>query len=74
MRIAILGAGQLGLYLTQRLSLDHQVSVIDLDEEKLGFISSAFDVQTIIVDVTKPNIMMEANFKNTDMINSCDIK
>ncbi|AEE26240.1 Trk system potassium transporter TrkA [Francisella hispaniensis] len=68
MRIAILGAGQLGVYLTQRLSLDHQVSVIDLDEEKLGFISSAFDVQTIIGDVTKPNIMMEANFKDTDMI------
>ncbi|ALB01533.1 potassium transporter TrkA [Francisella persica ATCC VR-331] len=68
MRIAILGAGQLGVYLTQRLSLDHQVSVIDLDKEKLGFISSAFDVQTIIGDVTKPNIMMEANFKDTDMI------
>ncbi len=68
MRIAILGAGQLGVYLTQRLSLDHQVSVIDLDEEKLGFISSAFDVQTIIGDVTKPNIMIEANFKDTDMI------
>lgn len=68
MRIAILGAGQLGIYLTQRLSLDHQVSIIDLDEEKLGFISSAFDVQTIVGDVTKPNIMMEANFKDTDMI------
>lgn len=68
MRIAILGSGQLGVYLTQRLSLDHQVSVIDLDEEKLGFISSAFDVQTIIGDVTKPNIMIEANFKDTDMI------
>lgn len=68
MRIAILGAGQLGVYLIQRLSLDHQVSIIDLDEEKLGFISSAFDVQTIIGDVTKPNIMMEANFKDTDMI------
>ncbi|KEI35802.1 Trk system potassium uptake protein TrkA [Francisella sp. W12-1067] len=68
MRIAILGAGQLGVYLTQRLSLDHQVSVIDLDEEKLGFISSAFDVQTIIGDVTKPNIMVEANFKDTDML------
>lgn len=68
MRIAILGAGQLGIYLTQRLSLDHQVSIIDLDEEKLGFISSAFDVQTIVGDVTKPNVMMEANFKDTDMI------
>ncbi|AXA33952.1 MULTISPECIES: Trk system potassium transporter TrkA [Francisella] len=68
MRIAILGAGQLGIYLTQRLSLEHQVTVIDLDEEKLGFISSAFDVQTIIGDVTKPNIMNEANFKDTDMI------
>ncbi|MDE4971819.1 NAD-binding protein, partial [Francisella tularensis] len=53
MRIAILGAGQLGVYLTQRISLDHQVYVIDLDEDKLGFISSAFDVQTIIGDVTK---------------------
>lgn len=68
MRIAILGAGQLGVYLTQRLSLDHQVSIIDLNEERLGFISSAFDVQTIIGDVTKPNVMMEANFKDTDMI------
>lgn len=68
MRIAILGAGQLGVYLTQRLSLDHQVSIIDLDEERLGFISSAFDVQTIVGDVTKPKIMMEANFKDTDMI------
>ena len=68
MRIAILGAGQLGIYLTQRLSLDHQVTVIDLDEEKLGFISSAFDVQTIVGDVTKPNIMNEANFKDTDLI------
>ena len=68
MRIAILGAGQLGIYLIQRLSLDHQVSVVDLDDEKLGFIASAFDVQTIIGDVTRPNVMMEANFKDTDMV------
>ena len=68
MRIAILGAGQLGVYLTQRLSSNYEVSVIDLDEEKLGFISSAFDVQTIIGDVMKPHIMSEANFRDTDII------
>ncbi|MFC4891811.1 Trk system potassium transporter TrkA [Pseudofrancisella aestuarii] len=68
MRVAILGAGQLGVYLTQRLSHEHDVCIVDLDEEKLGFIASAFDVQTVCGDVTKPNIMMEANLKDTDMI------
>lgn len=68
MRIAILGAGQLGVLFNSKTKFGPSISVIDLDEEKLGFISSAFDLQTIIGDVTKPNIMIEANFKDTDMI------
>ena len=68
MRVAILGAGQLGIYLTQRLSNDHDVCIVDLNEEKLGFISSAFDVQTVCGDITRPNTMIEANLKDCDMV------
>ena len=68
MRVAILGAGQLGIYLTQRLSQEHDICIVDLDKEKLGFISSAFDVQTVCGDITRPNIMIEANLKDCDMV------
>ena len=84
MKIAIFGAGQLGIHLTQKLVDKHEICVIDLNEEKLGFISSTFDIQTIQGHATRPDIMLKANLKDTDIviavtssdeinINICDI-
>ena len=48
MRIIVAGAGEVGAYLAKMLSREnHDIVVIDPDEEKLKAISSHFDVLTV---------------------------
>ncbi|MDR0424975.1 MAG: Trk system potassium transporter TrkA [Clostridiales Family XIII bacterium] len=49
MKIAIAGAGKLGIKITEMLlSGDHAVTVIDKDDEVLQKLSSTFDVMTVV--------------------------
>ena len=68
MKIAIFGAGQLGIHLIQKLVDKHEICAIDLNEEKLDFISSTFDIQTIQGHATRPDIILKANLKGTDIV------
>lgn len=61
MRIVIIGAGEIGFHVAQRLSLEHKdVVVIDKNPEALRRISDHLDVQTIQGSGSSPVLLEQA--------------
>ena len=68
MRIIVAGAGEVGAYLAKMLSSEnHDIVVIDPDEEKLKTLSSHFDVLTVQGSSASPFILNEADVKLADL-------
>lgn len=69
MKIIIAGAGDVGFHLAELLSYENQeITVIDLDEEKLSHISSKLDVAIIKGSATSYAILEEANVEEADLL------
>jgi trk system potassium uptake protein TrkA len=69
MKIIIAGAGDVGFHLAELLSYENQeITVIDLDEEKLSNISGKLDVATIKGSSTSYAILEEAQVKGADLL------
>ena len=61
MRIVIAGAGEVGTHLAKMLSAeDHELIVIDNDEERLKAVGSAFDLLTIEANANSITHLKEA--------------
>ncbi|MCK4661658.1 MAG: Trk system potassium transporter TrkA [Bacteroidales bacterium] len=68
MRIIIAGAGEVGTHLAKMLSKEnHDIVVIDSDEEKLRVIDSHFDILTIHGSATSISTLKDARIKKTDL-------
>ena len=68
MRIVIAGAGEVGTHLAKMLSQDdHEIILIDSEEERLKPIDAAIDVLTYEGSATSLDILKEAIKKNTDL-------
>jgi trk system potassium uptake protein TrkA len=68
MKIIVAGAGDVGFHLAKLLAYEkHDIVVIDLDEEKLKFISSNLDVATIKGNSTSYEVLEDANVKRADL-------
>lgn len=64
MKIAIIGAGKLGIRITEALlDGDYDITVVDINEKKLDHLSQQFDVFTVHGDA-----------KTIDLLNKIDIK
>lgn len=69
MRIVIAGAGQVGTYLAKMLSeYDHDILVIDKDEERLQDVASHYDVMTLVGDSTLVSTLEEAGAPKADLL------
>jgi trk system potassium uptake protein TrkA len=69
MRIIIIGAGEVGYYITKQLSEEHQdVVLIDRDPKKIRRISENLDVQTFWGSGTSPRLLREAGIEEADML------
>ena len=69
MKIIIIGAGEVGSNIAQRLSEeDHDVVVIEKDPHKITHIQNVIDVQAILGSGTNPSILNEAGIKESDII------
>lgn len=69
MRIVILGAGQVGGTLARNLAReDNDITLVDLDENKLRDLSHRLDIQTIHGSGSYPNILIEAGIEQADML------
>ena len=68
MRIIIAGAGEVGTHLAKMLSNEnHEIILIDTDEERLKPVSSTMDVLTYVGSVTSINTLRELLKKKTDL-------
>ena len=69
MKIIIAGAGDVGFHLAELLSYENQeITVIDLDDEKLTNISNKLDVATIKGSSTSYDVLDEANVSKADLL------
>ncbi len=68
MKIIIAGAGEIGAYLTKLLcDENHDVVVIDTDEEKLRSIDGHFDALTVHGSVSSIEVLQRANVRKADL-------
>ncbi|RME04056.1 MAG: Trk system potassium transporter TrkA [Planctomycetota bacterium] len=69
MNVIILGAGEVGCNLSQKLSKDnHNIIVIDQNKEKLEHLEEICDVQTIEGNAADLSILKQADIENTHLL------
>jgi trk system potassium uptake protein TrkA len=69
LKIIIVGAGEVGFYCAQRLSIENQdVILIDKDPDKITRITDNLDVQAILGSGTSPEILKKAGIKEADLL------
>ena len=71
MRIVVLGAGHVGRALLDALHEDHEITVIDVDADRLGALSDRFDVATVEGDGTTKRIVLRAIGNGCDLFVGC---
>ena len=69
MKIIIVGAGEVGYHIAQKLSEENQdVFLIDKDPEKIRRITENLDVQALLGSGTSPEMLKTAGIKEADML------
>ncbi|MCT4665602.1 MAG: Trk system potassium transporter TrkA [Flavobacteriales bacterium] len=69
MKIIIAGAGEVGFHLAKLLSFEAQdITLIDLNQEKLEYADSHLDIITICDDATAPRVLKEAQIEDADLL------
>ncbi|MBN2126608.1 MAG: Trk system potassium transporter TrkA [Deltaproteobacteria bacterium] len=69
MKIIIVGAGEVGFHISQRLSEENQdVFLIDKDPDKIKRITENLDVQAFLGSGTSPEMLKTSGIKDADML------
>jgi trk system potassium uptake protein TrkA len=69
MRIIIAGAGDVGFHLAKLLAFEsHDITIIDMDDDKLQYIANHLDVQTIKGNSTSFRTLEEAQINKADLL------
>ncbi|OAG26939.1 Trk system potassium transporter TrkA [Thermodesulfatator autotrophicus] len=68
LRVIVIGAGEVGYYLADRLSLEgHHIVVIDKDEDKIKRLERLLNVMAIQGSGASAKVLEEAGIKETDL-------
>ena len=69
MKIAIVGAGDVGFHIAKRLSDENQdVVIIDKDPAKIAHINENLDVQALLGSGTSPEMLKESGLTNARIL------
>ena len=68
MKIVILGAGAVGSTLASLLSEEHDIVIVDNNSSVLGHLEEEADLKTILGGCSYPNILVNADIANADMV------
>jgi trk system potassium uptake protein TrkA len=71
MRIILLGAGHVGHALVEALHEEHDVTVIDVDSQRLAALSGRYDVRGVEGDGTTKEVMRRAGAETADLFIGC---
>jgi trk system potassium uptake protein TrkA len=68
MKIIVLGAGHVGAALVEALHEDHDVVVIDTDEDRLALFRARYDVRTAEGDGSTRSVLRKAGVNDADLV------
>ena len=69
MRVVIIGAGEVGWYLAQRLGQeDHDVTVVEIDPGRASAIGEQLDVQVIQGSGSRPSVLLDAGIQKAEIL------
>jgi trk system potassium uptake protein TrkA len=69
MNILIVGLGEVGLYLAKVLSTEgHTITVIDADQARIRRVADLLDVQAVIGDGSRPDVLDRAETHQADLL------
>ena len=69
MKIIIVGAGEVGFHIAERLSMENQdVLLIDKDPDKITRINEELDVQAVLGSGTSPGMLKGSGIAEADML------
>ncbi|MFQ5581431.1 MAG: Trk system potassium transporter TrkA [Mariprofundaceae bacterium] len=69
MNILILGAGEVGFHIAQRLATEgNNVSVVDNDPDRLQRVGDTMDVKTVLGHASHPSVLEQAGAENAELL------
>jgi trk system potassium uptake protein TrkA len=69
MRIVILGAGQVGGSVAERLVSEHNdITVVDVDAARLRALQDRLDLRTVAGNASHPSVLAEAGIEDADLL------
>lgn len=69
MRVIIIGAGEIGWYLAQRLGAEnHDIVVVETNGSRASAISEQLDVQVVCGSGASPGVLLEAGIDHADLL------
>ncbi len=71
MKIFIIGAGQVGATIVEALHDEHELTVFDLDDERLAAISQRYDVHTAPGNGASRRVLSDAGITRADLLIAC---
>jgi trk system potassium uptake protein len=71
MRIVVIGAGQVGSTVVEALHDEHEITVIDLDEERLSPVAERYDVAVLAANGASRRTLEEASVTKADLLIAC---
>src|ERR671916_2542605 len=71
MRIIVLGAAHIGRALVDALHEEHEITVIDIDPDRLESLAARYDVRTVEGDGTTELIVRKAGIEEADLFIGC---
>jgi trk system potassium uptake protein TrkA len=70
-KIFIIGAGHVGTTIVEALHDEHELTVFDLDEERLAAISQRYDVHTVEGNGASRRVLSAAGIRDADLLIAC---
>jgi trk system potassium uptake protein TrkA len=70
-KIFIIGAGQVGVTIVEALHDDHELTVFDLDEQRLAAISQRYDIATVEGNGASRRVLTAAGIAEADLLIAC---
>ena len=68
MRIIICGAGRVGQGIAQRLSLEHDVTIVDENADLVDQVAANLEVRGVVGHASHPSVLKSAGAENAEMI------
>ncbi len=68
MKIIILGAGQVGGTLAEHLSVENDVTIVDILPERLNDLQERLDIRTVCGPASYPNVLLNAGAEDADLL------